>query len=116
MSDVFAPIELTEVQAAQRAWAAAVIASDVDALLSLYDFDVLLFKPTYASSIRTDRAGALSYFVGGNPSYPADHGFLHGGFTKITFESANGPRLEAGGLSAQDMGHYLFVNRNGMVC
>ena len=69
-----------EVVAAQRAWAKYVTEQDVDNLLDLYDFgapdEPLLFKPTLADVIRLDRAGARSYFVGGDPNFPHDHGFL----------------------------------------
>lgn len=38
----------------------------------------LLFKPTLTSgdqTFRVDREGALAYFIGGDPKYPADQGF-----------------------------------------
>ena len=51
----------------------------MEAVLGLYDFDSpdvpLFFKPTLADLIRLDEAGARSYFVGGNASYPHDSGF-----------------------------------------
>ncbi|MEM1372079.1 MAG: hypothetical protein AAGG72_07620, partial [Pseudomonadota bacterium] len=59
-----------EVVAAQRLWTKYVVAQDVDNLLDLYDFDApdepVLFKPTLADVIRLDRAGARSYFIGGD--------------------------------------------------
>ena len=70
----FEPMTKAEVVAAQRAWAKCVTDQDVDGLLALYDFGdpdaPLLFKPTLANVIRLDRAGARSYFVGGDPNYP----------------------------------------------
>ncbi|MEM6957892.1 MAG: hypothetical protein AAF645_19505, partial [Myxococcota bacterium] len=90
-----------EVVNAQRAWAKAVIEQDVDTLLGLYDFGApdapLLFKPTLADVIRLDEAGARSYFVGGNPDYPHDGGFLNHGWKHVEFQSAVGPILKAGG-------------------
>ena len=90
---------------------------DVDQLLELYDFGSpdapLLFKPTLANVIRLDRAGTRSYFVGGNPDYPYDDGFLNNGWKQVEFRSAAGPVLEAGGLSYKDMGHYSFINGEG---
>jgi hypothetical protein len=51
----------------------------------LYDFNgpyQFLFRPTLAygaHAFRTDRAGTLSYFIGGNPQYPNDgQGFARG--------------------------------------
>ncbi|MEM9379597.1 MAG: hypothetical protein AAGB93_06560 [Planctomycetota bacterium] len=106
-----------EVISAQRAWAKAVVDQDVEALIGLYDFgtadEPLLFKPTLADVIRLDEAGARSYFVGGNDSYPNDHGFLNNGWKHVEFQSAVGPILKAGGLGYKDMGHYTFVNERG---
>ena len=103
-----------EVIAAQRAWAKCVTEQDVDNLLELYDFgtpdEPLLFKPTLADVIRLDRAGAKSYFVGGNPDYPNDAGFLNRGWTRVEFQSAAGPILKAGGLGYKDMGHCTFTD------
>ena len=71
----FEKMTKAEVVNAQRAWAKAVIAQDVEALLGLYDFgtpdEPLLFKPTLADVIRLDEAGTRSYFVGGNAGLPA---------------------------------------------
>lgn len=106
-----------EVIAAQRAWARFVTEQDVDDLLDLYDFgtpdEPLLFKPTLADVIRLDMAGTRSYFVGGDPNYPNDHGFLNRGWTRVEFQSAVGPILKAGGLGYKDMGHYTFIDEEG---
>ena len=97
-----------EIAAAQRAWAKRVVERDVDQLLDLYDFgtpdEPLLFKPTLADVIRLDRAGARSYFVGGNPNYPHDHGFLNRGWKQVDFRSAAGPILTAGGAGLHGYG------------
>ena len=106
-----------EVVVAQRAWARCLIERDVDGLLDLYDFgspdEPLLFKPTLADVIRLDRDGARSYFVGGDPNYPHDHGFLNRGWKQVDFQSAAGPILKAGGLGYTDMGHYTFIDSEG---
>ena len=102
-----------DVLQAQQAWADAIVAQSSDDLATLYDFDDLLFKPTMAPDVRTDEAGALSYFIGGNTQYPGDKGFLHHGFTNVDFQSARGPVLTAGGVSAQDMDHYFFKAPDG---
>jgi len=106
-----------EVVDAQRTWAKAVVDQDVETLLALYDFgtadEPLLFKPTLADVIRLDEEGARSYFIGENPKYPHDGGFLKHGWVRVDFASAVGPVLKAGGLGYKDMGHYTFVNAKG---
>lgn len=106
-----------EVINAQRAWGKYVTEQDVENLLGLYDFggadEPLLFKPTLADIIRLDRAGAKSYFVGGDPDYPNDDGFLNNAWKSVEFQSAVGPVLKAGGLGYKDMGHYTFTNGSG---
>ena len=106
-----------EVIHAQRAWTQAVVDQDVETLLGLYDFgspdEPLLFKPTLTDEIRLDEEGTRSYFVGGNPKYPHDSGFLFNEWKRIEFQSAAGPLLKAGGLGYKDMGHYTFFKENG---
>lgn len=113
----YEPMTKAEVIAAQREWARCVTEQNVEELLGLYDFggpdEPLLFKPTLADVIRLDREGARSYFVGGNPNYPHDHGFLKRGWTRVDFQSAAGPVLKAGGLGYKDMGHYTFIDGDG---
>ena len=114
----YEPMTKSEVIAAQRAWAKYVTEQDVENLLGLYDFgspdEPLLFKPTLADVIRLDREGARSYFVGGNPDYPHDDGFLKRGWKSVEFQSAAGPILKAGWLGYKDMGHYTFVDGGGI--
>ena len=107
------PMSLAEVKAAQTTWAERVMAQDPEGLCDLYDYDVLMFKPTMAADVRTDRAGARSYFVAGDPDYPNDTGFILQGWVEVTFESARGPRMGGGGISWRDMGHYTFTNAEG---
>lgn len=113
----YEPMTKAEVIAAQRAWAKYVTERNVEKLLALYDFgspdEPLLFKPTLADVIRLDRAGARSYFVGGDPNYPHDDGFLARGWKSVEFQSSVGPVLKAGGLGYKDMGHYTFVDGDG---
>ena len=59
-------------------------------LSEAYDYDngSVLFKPTLTSgeqTFRPTKEGALSYFVGKNPAYPSDHGFLLEPWTKVWF-------------------------------
>ena len=115
----FEKMTKAEVITAQRNWAKAVIEQDVEALLALYDFgtpdEPLLFKPTLADVIRLDEVGTRSYFVGGNPDYPYDVGFLNMGWVNVEFQSAVGPIQKAGGMGYKDMGHYTFTNKEGVV-
>ena len=118
MSDrQYEPMTKAEVIADQREWAKCDTEQAVDQLLELYDFgspdEPLLFKPTLADVIRLDRQGAKSYFVGGDPEFPNDHGFLKNGWKKVDFQSAVGPIIKAGGLGYKDMGHYTFVDGDG---
>jgi len=91
----------------------------VDQLLDLYDYGTsdrpLNFKPTLSDVIRHDRVSTRSYFVGGNPIYPHDHGFLNHGWKQVNFQSAVGPLPNPGGLSFSDMGQYSFVDGSGVI-
>lgn len=113
----FEPMTKADVVEAQRAWATCVTNQDVDGLLALYDFGTpeapLLFKPTLADVIRHDSAGARAYFVGGDPDYPQDNGFLKNAWVKVDFRSAAGPIPQAGGLGYLDMGQYTFYDAAG---
>ena len=54
------------------------MASQVLSTAYNYDHGIVLFKPTLthgAQTFRLDKAGALAYFVGGDPTYPDDRGF-----------------------------------------
>lgn len=115
----YEPMTKAEVVSAQRAWAKCVTSQDLDGLMDLYDFgtpdEPLLFKPTLSDVVRLDRAGAESYFWGGNPEYPTDVGFLKLGWTSVEFQSAAGPILKAGGLGYKDMGRKILTNGDGVV-
>ena len=113
----FEPMTKAEVVTAQRSWVKCVTDQDVDGLLDLYDFgdpdEPLLFKPTLADGLRLAAKGARAYFVGSDPDYPQDSGFLKRGWKAVEFQSAVGPILKAGGLGYKDMGHYTFVDDAG---
>lgn len=60
---------------------------------NVYGFDLgpVLFKPTLsggAQTFRTDKDGALSYFVGHSAEYPADTGFALKGWRETQSETA----------------------------
>jgi len=120
-------ISTQEVLDAQKTWAegivnigkiyrekgdyAAAAGSLIDALYA-YELGPVLFKPTMASKIqfRTTRAGALSYFVGGDPDFPEDHGFAIKPWSAVSWESAG---IILRGNTALAMGNYYFTPAKG---
>lgn len=55
-----------------------------------YDYGKVFFKPTLAygsQTFRTDKKGALSYFIGGNPDYPNDEGFALKSWVRARFSN-----------------------------
>jgi hypothetical protein len=73
-----------------------------------YDMGIVLFKPTLASEkqFRTNKEGALSYFVGKNPDYPEDHGFAIKPWSAVRWESVG---IKIIGNMAVCMGNYYFT-------
>jgi len=125
------PDRITEkdIHDAQAAWADAVVTvgrfradraacvrTASDALDRLYAFDEteVLFKPTRAVErpFRHCRAGALSYFVGGDPEFPEDTGFALQPWREVRFENA---RLRIDEHGAVAMGHYHFTGVDDQV-
>ena len=126
---VYAPITVAEVEAAQRAWGDALVAisreyergghSAAQALAEqvldsayAYNMGPVLFKPTLTTApntFRTSRAGALAYFVGGDPNYP-DTGFALRGWRNVEIENAG---IVITGNSATSMGNVHFTDANG---
>lgn len=97
-------------QEAAKALAEAVI----DAAYG-YQMGAVLFKPTLTvtpQTFRTTRAGALSYFVGGDAEFPKDSGFALKGWTGC--EIANAAIFIAGD-SATTMGNVNITNKDGSV-
>lgn len=75
----------------------------------------VLFKPTLTvnpQTFRTTRAGALAYFVGGDPAFPKDTGFALKGWTR--FDVANSAIFIAGD-SAATMGKVHITGKDGKV-
>ena len=72
----------------------------------------VLFKPTLTSEkqFRLDFEGALSYFVGGNDSYPEDHGFAIKPWSNVRWENI-GTKITDGMAIA--MGNYFFTPVEG---
>lgn len=123
-------ISEAEVLAAQQGWcealvdisaaheksgqpAAKALAAEVIDAAYGYQMGAVLFKPTLAvnpQTFRTTRAGALSYFVGGDPEFPEDQGFALKGWTKCEIENA---AIFIAGDSASTMGKVHFTDRQG---
>ena len=99
-----------EGQAAAKALAEKIIDSAYG-----YQMGAVLFKPTLTvtpQTFRPTRAGALSYFVGGDKDFPKDAGFALKGWTKC--EIANNA-IFISGDSATTMGNVSVTNKEGKV-
>ena len=121
-----------EVNAAQQAWCDALVkigkvhaaggdykAVANQAITDLYDYDSgkVFFKPTLAhgpNTFRPTKAGALSYFVGGNPAFPEDTGFALKNWTEVTYDNnaaENGIQIH--GDVAITMGNVYLTDAKG---
>ncbi len=129
---VYAPITIAEVEAAQKAWGAALVAISTEydsngkaaatrlaerVLDTAYGYNMgpVLFKPTLAAApttFRTTREGALSYFVGGNPNYPGDSGFALKHWRAYKIDNAG---ILITGNSAISMGNVTLTDSKGNV-
>lgn len=126
----YAPITVAEVEAAQRAWCGALVAIATEAdtkgqpaakrlaeqvIDSAYAYNMgpVLFKPTLTlapQTFRTTREGALSYFVGGDQTYPNDGGFALKHWRKCESENAG---IVITGNSAMSMGNVSMWDTKG---
>lgn len=122
----------SEVLAAERAWGDALVAisttydtKGIEAARALaekvidtayaYQFGPVLFKPTLAvapQTFRTTRAGALSYFVGGDPAFPMDKGFALKHWQKVEIKNA---AIFISGDTATTMGNVIFTDKDGKI-
>jgi hypothetical protein len=121
-----------EVLAAQRAWGDALVAiataheregaaaarrlaeQVIDTAYG-YQFGAVLFKPTLTvapQTFRTTRAGALAYFVGGDPNFPNDRGFALKGWRSVAIQNA---AIFIAGDVASTMGNVTLTDRDGRV-
>jgi hypothetical protein len=125
-------ISAGEVNAAQQAWCDGLVkigkvhkeGGDYQAVASqliddLYDYKEgqVFFKPTLAfgkNTFRSTKAGALSYFVGGNKDFPEDTGFALKNWVKVWYDNnaaENGIQIH--GDVAITMGHVYLMNAKG---
>lgn len=117
-----------EVVAAQKAWGEGIVkigkvytdggdysAAAADHINRFYGYDhsLVLFKPTLArvTQFRTSFDAALSYFVGGNPTYAEDKGFAIKPWTAVRWENA-GITNNACNMAVA-MGNYYFTAKDG---
>lgn len=127
-----ANITEADVQAAQTGWCNALVAISTEfdkngraaaatlagqVLDSAYGYNLgpVLFKPTLTEApqtFRTTRAGALAYFVGGDPAFPKDTGFALNGWTACAFRNA---AVHINGDVATTMGNVMITNKDGNV-
>ena len=113
--------------AAQQAWGQSIVnigrvfsengnyrAVAEDHIHEFYNYQegTVLFKPTLVSEkqFRTDFEGALSYFVGGNYSYPEDHGFAIRPWSNVQWDNIG---IKLVGDMGVAMGNYYFTPANG---
>ena len=81
--------------------------------LYFYGFGEVLFKPTLSGGSQTFRPtkeGALSYFVGHNPSYPNDNGFGIKFWREVSSETS---ASFIDDTVAMWMGWVTFIDRDG---
>lgn len=125
-------ITLQEVLAAQQGWCKALVdisntyeksgqaaakelAEKVIDSAYGYQMGAVLFKPTLTvkpQTFRLTRAGALAYFVGGDPSFPKDTGFALKGWKKCEIDNAG---IFIAGDSAITMGKVHLTGKDGKV-
>jgi hypothetical protein len=80
-----------------------------------YNLGVVLFKPTLTmgeQTFRTNKAGALAYFVGDDKAYPNDKGFALKGWKKYDYKNAG---VFIQGNMALTQGHVILTDKNGQV-
>ncbi len=125
-------ISESEVLAAQKAWGEALVSisttyetKGIQSAKTLagkvidsaygYQFGPVLFKPTLTvapQTFRTTRAGALAYFVGGDPAFPKDKGFALNGWRKVEIKNS---AIYISGNTATSMGNVMITNKEGKV-
>jgi hypothetical protein len=123
-------ITTSEVLAAQTAWGKALVdistthdTNGKDAAKALaekvideayaYQFGPVLFKPTLTvapQTFRTTRAGALAYFVGGDPAFPMDTGFALNHWRKVEIRNE---AIVISGNTATTMGNVILTDKDG---
>lgn len=122
-----------EVNAAQQAWCNALVkigqlkeeggdykafANEVLSTAYNYDNGKVFFKPTLAygdQTFRTDKKGALAYFIGGDPDYPNDKGFALTPWVKARYDNTGtgNEGIQIYGSIAITMGNVWVTGKDG---
>jgi len=122
-----------EVNAAQQAWCDALVkigqlkeeggdykafASEVLSTAYNYDNGKVFFKPTLAygdQTFRTDKKGALAYFIGGDPDYSSDKGFALTPWVKARYDNTGtgNEGIQIYGSIAITMGNVWVTGKDG---
>ena len=92
---------------------ATVVANKMLDNLYGFEFGAVLFKPTLSGgnqTFRSDKEGALSYFVGNNPKYPMDSGFCIKDWLEVKSETSS---VLIDQNIAMWMGWVTFINKEG---
>jgi hypothetical protein len=108
-------LDISMTHATQGQAAAKTLAETVIDSAYAYQMGAVLFKPTLTvapQTFRMTRAGALAYFVGGDPAYPSDTGFALKDWTKCDIANA---AVFIAGDSATTMGNVSITNKDGAV-
>lgn len=108
-------VNIAKTNAEQGQPAAKALAEKVIDSAYGYQMGAVLFKPTLTvtpQTFRTTRAGAVSYFVGGDPAFPKDSGFALKGWTKCEIANAG---IFIAGDSATTMGNVSVTGPDGKV-
>ena len=106
-------IEISQAYEKKGIEQATVVANKMLDNLYGFEFGAVLFKPTLSGgnqTFRSDKEGALSYFVGNNPKYPMDSGFGIKDWLKVKSETSS---ILIDQNIAMWMGWVTFINKEG---
>jgi len=108
-------VDISSIGAKSGQPAAKALAEKVIDAAYAYQMGAVLFKPTLTvnpQTFRTTRAGALAYFVGGDPAFPKDKGFALKNWTQCAVDNA---AVFIAGDSATTMGKVNITGKDGKV-
>lgn len=123
-------ISASQVVATQKAWCAALLqisndyrngglakakatATSVIDTAYAFQYGPVAFKPTLTvgeQTFRSDREGAIAYFVGNNPKYPRDTGFALKPWKTCTIKNQV---IQLNGATATTMGNVVLTDTSG---
>ncbi len=106
-------IEISQAYEKKGIEQATIVANKMLDNLYGFEFGAVLFKPTLSGgnqTFRSDKEGALSYFVGNNPKYPMDSGFGIKDWLEVKSETSS---VLIDQNIAMWMGWVTFINKEG---